>query len=61
MEEDARRKAAADLRAKMDARRPGQGAAAGGAALELAKQAAAKQAAAEAARKAAAAQSDIGM
>jgi hypothetical protein len=60
-ETDARLKAAAELRAKLDALRPGQATATGGAALELAKQAAARQAAAEAARRAAAAQSDIGM
>jgi hypothetical protein len=60
-EEDARIKAAAALRAKVDALRPGQSTAVGGAALELAKQAAARQAAAEAARRAASAQSDIGM
>ena len=60
-EEDARRKAAAELRAKVDALKPGQATAVGGAAMKLAMEAAAKQAAAEAARKAAAAQSDIGM
>lgn len=60
-EEDARRKAAAELRAKMDALKPGQATAVGGAAMKLAMEAAARQAAAEAARKAAAAQSDIGM
>jgi hypothetical protein len=60
-ENDARVKAAAELRAKLDALKPGQATAAGGAALELAKQAAARQAAADAARRAAAAQSDIGM
>jgi len=60
-EEDARIKAAAALRAKIEALTPGQATAVGGAALELAKQAAAKQAAAEAARRAASAQSDIGM